>query len=248
MKTLSKFGMAMLAMLALAGCGSNKQTATNAEIERLNQETELIKARQRNEDAKAQAEQAERQRQANAAVGEEIAKKQAARAAQATEMPCQMYDDDEWFYATGMRQVKANSFNTAVTATLRATQQQMRQKLSAQYRAVTRDYFDQMDTEEGSYERSHIEGAGDLIVRAMINDTYEVCRKNTEPDENGNMIMYMTIKASKKKFLDNAVNTLSKDKELEVRFNEKQFRDSAFKVFEESNNKEYNEFKENQQQ
>lgn len=246
MKTMNKFGMAMLAMLALAGCGSSKK-ATNAEIERLNRETELIQARRRNEDAKAQAEQAQKQREANAAVGEEIARKQAARAAEATEMPCQMYDDDEWFYATAMRQVKANSINTAVTATLRAAQQQMRQKLSAQYRAVTRDYFDQMDTEEGSYERSHIESAGDLVVRAMINDTYEVCRKNTEPDENGNMMMYMTIKASKKKFLDNAVNELSKDKELEVRFNEKQFRDSAFKVFEDSNNKEYNEFKENQQ-
>ena len=70
---------------------------------------------------------------------------------------------------------------------------------------------------------------------------------STEPDENGNMMMYMTIKASKKKFLDNAVKELTKDKEMEVRFNEKQFRDSAFKVFVESNNKEYNEFKENQQ-
>ena len=158
-----------------------------------------------------------------------------------------MADDDDWFYATGMRQVKANTINTAATATLRATQQLMRQKLSAIYRSVTRDYFDQMDTEEGSYERSHIESAGDLVVRAMINDTYEVCRKNTSPDENGNMIMYMTIKVSKKKFLENAVKELSKDKELEVRFNEKQFRDSAFKVFEESNEKEYNEFKENQQ-
>ena len=247
MKTSIKFGMAMLAMLALAGCGSNKQAATNAEIERLNQETELIKARQRNEDAKAQAEQAERQRQANAAVGEEIAKKQAAQAADVIDTPCYMADDDDWFYATGMRQVKANTINTAATATLRATQQLMRQKLSAIYRSVTRDYFDQMDTEEGSYERSHIESAGDLVVRAMINDTYEVCRKNTSPDENGNMIMYMTIKVSKKKFLENAVKELSKDKELEVRFNEKQFRDSAFKVFEESNEKEYNEFKENQQ-
>ena len=176
-----------------------------------------------------------------------MARKQAAREAEATEMPCQMYDDDEWFYASAQRQVKANSINTAATATLRAAQQQMRQKLSAQYKAVTRDYFDQMDTEEGSYERSHIESAGDLVVRAMINDTYEVCRKNTAPDENGNMMMYMTIKASKKKFLDNAVNQLSKDKELEVRFNEKQFRDSAFKVFEDSNEKEYNEFKDNRQ-
>lgn len=29
MKTLNKFGMAMLAMLALAGCGSNKQATSN---------------------------------------------------------------------------------------------------------------------------------------------------------------------------------------------------------------------------
>lgn len=246
MKTLAKLGMAMMIALAFVGCKSSQST-TNAEIERLNQETELIKARQRNEDAKAQAEQAQKQREANAAIGEEMARKQAAREAEATEMPCQMYDDDEWFYASAQRQVKANSINTAVTATLRAAQQQMRQKLSAQYKAVTRDYFDQMDTEEGSYERSHIESAGDLVVRAMINDTYEVCRKNTAPDENGNMMMYMTIKASKKKFLDNAVNQLSKDKELEVRFNEQKFRDSAFKVFEDSNEKEYNEFKENRQ-
>lgn len=247
MKTLNKLGMAMLIALAFASCGSSKQT-TNSEIERLNQETELIKARQRNEEAKAQAEQAQRQREADAVIGEEIARKQAARSAGATEMPCYMSDDDDWFYATGMRQVKANTINTAATATLRATQQQMRQKLSAIYRSVTRDYFDQMDTEEGSYERSHIESAGDLVVKSMLNDTYEVCRKNTDPDENGNMIMYMTIKVSKKKFLETAVNDLSKDKELEVRFNEKQFRDSAFKVFEESNDKEYNEFKENQKQ
>lgn len=160
------------------------------------------------------------------------------------DVPCWMADDDEWFYATIQRQTKQSSMNTAPTATLRSAQMLMRQKLSSVYKAVLRDYFDQMDTEEGSYANQHIESAGDLVIKSTINETYEVCRKQTRPDENGNVIMYMTIKVSKKKFAKDLVQKISEDEQLKVRFNEKQFRDSAFKVFEESNKKEFNEFKE----
>lgn len=159
-------------------------------------------------------------------------------------VPCWMADDDEWFYATTQRQFKQSSMNTAPTATLRQTQLMMRQKLQSVYRAVLRDYFDQMDIEEGSYANQHIESAGDMVIKATINETYEVCRKQTKPDENGNVVMYMTIKVSKKKFAKDLVQKISDDEQLKVRFNEQQFRESAFKVFEESNNKEFNEFKE----
>ena len=162
------------------------------------------------------------------------------------EMPCQMYDDDEWFFATGVRQFKMSSINTAPTALLRSTQLQMRQKLSGVYNAVLRDYFDQMSTDEGGYANEHIESAGDLVIRTTINDTYEVCRKQTAPDANNNATMYMAIKVSKKKFVEDVVKEIGKDKQMEVRFNEKQFRDSAFKVFEDSNKEEFNKFKENQ--
>ncbi len=160
------------------------------------------------------------------------------------EVPCWMADDDEWFYATIQRQFKQSSMNTAPTATLRSAQMLMRQKLSSVYRAVLRDYFDQMDTEEGSYANQHLESAGDLVIKTTVNETYEVCRKQTRPDDNGNVIMYMTIKVSKKKFAKDLVKKISEDEQLKVRFNEKKFRESAFKVFEESNNKEFNEFKE----
>ena len=160
------------------------------------------------------------------------------------DVPCWMADDDEWFYATIQRQFKQSSMNTAPTATLRSAQMLMRQKLSSVYRAVLRDYFDQMDIEEGSYANQHIESAGDMVIKATINETYEVCRKQTKPDENGNIIMYMTVKVSKKKFVKDVVQKISDDEQLRVRFNEQKFRDSAFKVFEESNNKEFNEFKE----
>ncbi|MDR1022364.1 MAG: hypothetical protein LBL94_03700 [Prevotellaceae bacterium] len=165
----------------------------------------------------------------------------------ATEMPCQQFDDDEWFYATGTRQFKAGNINTAPTALLRSTQLQMRQKLAGVYKAVTRDYFDQMSTDEGSYANEHIESAGDLVVRAKVNETYEVCRRQSAPDANNNITMYMAIKVSKKQFVDDVVKEISKDKQMEIRFNEKQFRDSAFKVFEDSNKEEFNKFKESQQ-
>lgn len=160
------------------------------------------------------------------------------------QMPCQMYDNDEWFYATGVRQFPISNINNAPTATLRATQQLMRQKLSSLYRSVLRDYFDQMDVDAMSSTASHIESAGDIVIKATINETYEVCRENTDPDGAGKVYMYMTIKVSKKKFVEDLVNEITKDTEMRVRFNEQKFREDAFKVFEKSNEEEYNDFKE----
>ena len=159
------------------------------------------------------------------------------------EVPCYMTDDDDWFYATIQRTCKQSSMNTAPTATLRSAQMLMRQKLAGIYKAVLRDYFDQMDTDNGNYANQHLESAGDLVIKAAINHTYEVCRKQTRPDDKGNVTMFMTIKVSKKNFTDDLVKKITDEEEMKVRFNEKKFRDSAFKVFEDSNNKEYNDFK-----
>ena len=54
----------------------------------------------------------------------------------------------------------------------------------------------------------------------------------------------MSIRISKKEIIDEVAETISEDRELKTRFNEKQFRDSAFKVFEEDNAQKYDEFKE----
>lgn len=167
----------------------------------------------------------------------------------AVEIPCQMYDDDEWFYATAERRFNyKSSVNTAATALLRSTQFQMRQKLQSVYRAVLRDYFDQMNTDNGSYANEHLESAGDLVIQATINETYEICRNQGAVGDDGLVSLYMAVKVNKKKFINDLVQQISKDKELEVRFNEKQFRDSAFKVFKQSNEKEFNNFKEDNNQ
>lgn len=217
-----------------------KQQREEAELRHQIRMDSLRNAQREKDEAKAR-EQLRREAAAREAAEEkEISKMEAT-----TQLPCEAYDDDEWFYAFGSRIMKQP--NTTASALLRSLQRQMRDKLSGAYKSVTRDYFDQMDTEESSYEREHIESAGEMVINQLVNETREVCRNRSRyPDADGKYTMYMAIKVSKKEIVEKVIDTISEDQQLKVRFNEKQFRDSAFKVFEDESKKEYNEFTEKQ--
>ena len=195
---------------------------------------------------KAKEDAAAREQAAREAAAREAAEeKQISKNEATSKLPCELYDDDEWFTAFGSRLMKQP--NTAASALLRSLQRQMRDKLSGAYKQVTRDYFDQMDTEEGSYEREHIESAGQMVINQLVNETREFCRERSKyPNAEGIYTMYMSMRVSKKEVVEKVINTISEDQQLKVRFNEKQFRESAFKVFEEDNKKEYNDFKDQQ--
>lgn len=223
-----------------------RQKKEEAELRHQIEMQNLKNEQQAKEDAAAQAKiDAEKARQEQAkrdAENEQIRKMN-----MVAEMPCQTYDDAEWFYATGVKRFKANQLNLTPTTLLRSTRQQLLQKLQGKYQQVIDDYFDQMETEDGEYARQHIESAGRQVIQQLVNETYEVCRKQTQlADAEGYYTMYMAIKVSKKEIIEKTINTLSEEQELKTRFNEKQFRDSAFKVFEENNDKAYNEYKQQQ--
>ena len=171
----------------------------------------MDKAQQAQEEA-AKREQAAKEAAAKAAAEAE----QHAKMTAVAEMPCQAYDDDEWFYATGAKQFEMKKISQTPAVLLRSTQRQLKDKLKNAYKQVNQDYFDQ-----------------------MVNETREYCRKQTAyPDAQGLYTMYMSIRVSKKEIVEKVVNKLSKEEELNVRFNENKFRESAFKVFEEKNEKE----------
>lgn len=164
------------------------------------------------------------------------------------QVPCWHADDDEYYYASASRRRGYNQQNTLATATSRAANQQMQQKIMSALKQVTRDYFDQMDINEKSDEASHIESAAERIVDTYLNDVMEYCREQTRPDGEGMVIMYIGIKVSKKGLVDALSNGLSKDEKLGVRFNEHQFREDAWKVFKEDRKESYDDFqKENNQ-
>ena len=245
----------VVAMPANAQSRKDKKEAKKAnwEMQQQQQREEAELRHQMKMDSIKNAQKEKDEAKAKAAAAEAAAAKAAAEEAQHAKqtmvgtMPCQHYDDADWFYATGVRRFDLKKINTTPAALLRSTQRQLLDKLQGKYKQVTQNYFDQMDTEDGDYAREHIESAGMMVIQQMVNETYEVCRQQTQyPDAEGKYTMYMAIKVSKKELLEKVVTEISKDQELQVRFNEKQFRDSAFKVFEEKNEKEYNEFKEQQ--
>ena len=116
----------------------------------------------------------------------------------------------------------------------RGVKEQLKDKLAGRVQAMTNTYIDQMDTENGSYEREHIEGASQMIVDQIINETREYCRKERPSIyEKGKIILYMSIRVKKQEIVERIVEGIKNDTESKVRFNEQKFRDAAFKVFEE---------------
>lgn len=151
----------------------------------------------------------------------------------ASELPCTIYDDDYWYTAVNEK-IGVEGDPQLANSLLRTCQEQLKEKLSGRVQAITTTYVDQMDTENGSYEREHIEGASQMIIDKVINETREYCRKR-RPSlyEKGKIIMYMSIRVNKQELVQDIVKEMKNNVDAKVRFNEQKFREAAFKVFEE---------------
>lgn len=151
------------------------------------------------------------------------------------ENPCAIYDNDEWYTAFGQKEGRRGDSQLA-NSLLRTLQAQIHDKLAGKIQAITTEYFDQMDTEDGSYAREHIEGASQKTVDQFLAETQEYKRVETMPDEMpGNIILYMSIRVRKQDLAAQMAKGVAKEmaqsKESQVRINEAKFRESALKVF-----------------
>ncbi len=223
-----------------------QKAAWEAEQKRKAEEEQLLhelkmdsirNAKQAQEEAAAKAER----EKAEAAARAEKEKQEQARYT-TYQVPCWQADDEDYYYASASRRRGYNQQNTLATATLRAANQQMQQKIMSAFKQVTRDYFDQMDINEKSDEAMHIESAGERVINTYLNDVMEYCREQTRPDDEGMIIMYIGIKVSKKGLVDALSRGLSQDQQLRLRFNEQKFREDAWKVFEKDQREAYDDF------
>ncbi len=162
-----------------------------------------------------------------------------------TIQPCFRYDDDEYFAGSGFTRVKVGGddvgerdFTLVINKLLNSVRQQVKQKIGGQYKAVVRDYFDQMDYGDKSSAASHIESAGEEVIDRILGDTEEDCRTFGEIDDAGYQNIYIGILVKKTDLVDALIEGIENDKEVpsdirqQVRQNEKAFRESAFKIFE----------------
>lgn len=160
-----------------------------------------------------------------------------------TIQPCMRYDDDEYFAGSGFTRVKAGGdgerdFTLVINKLLNSVRQQVKQKIGGKYKAVVRDYFDQMDYGDKSSAASHIESAGEEVIDRILGDTEEDCRTFGEIDDAGFQNIYIGILVKKSDLVNSLIEGLENDNDVpsdirqQVRQNEKAFRDSAFKIFE----------------
>lgn len=160
-----------------------------------------------------------------------------------TIQPCQRYDDNEYYAASGFIRIKAGGtgekdFTLLFNKELNSLRQQVKSKIGGRYKAVVRDYFDQMDIDANSTEASHIESAGEQIIDQILNDTEEDCREFGPVDDGGYQNVYIGILVRKDQLVEEIIDGLEKDSSIpanereQLRKNENAFRESAFKVFE----------------
>ena len=167
-----------------------------------------------------------------------------------TIQPCMRYDDDDYFAGSGYTRVLAGGenvgerdFTLVINKLLNSVRQQVKQKIGGKYKAVVRDYFDQMDYGDKTSAASHIESAGEEVIDRILGDTEEDCRTFGEIDDGGYQNIYIGILVKKTDLVDALLDGIEESNEVpsdikkQVRQNEKAFRDSAFKIFEQGSEK-----------
>jgi major membrane immunogen (membrane-anchored lipoprotein) len=158
-----------------------------------------------------------------------------------SEAPCTEHDTDEEFAATGIASGSKNRMDVLQTTALTNAQSIVRQKMQHAYKGVIDDYSSYMGNNSGSDAKAKVERAGTQLMEMILNDTKATCGpKFSNIDDKGDVTCFIGIRVNKKKIVEAVTNHLSKDDDLQIRFEEQEFR----KRMEES----FKKFKEDQQQ
>ncbi|WP_163214167.1 hypothetical protein [Bacteroides sp. 519] len=146
-------------------------------------------------------------------------------------VPCPMYDDDEWFGATGIARGSYERMDVLQEMALTNAQNLCRQKMKHAYKGMVSDYAKYIGNNQGSNARTNIERAGDQVIDAIVNDTQSKCTEFSAVDDKGYVACYVGIKISKKEIADKIVDQISRDEEMGIGFEEDQYRKSMDKTF-----------------
>lgn len=152
------------------------------------------------------------------------------------EAPCQEYDTEEYFTATGMASGPQTRMDGLNALALANAQNIVRQKMQHAYKGAIDDYSNAIGTNAGTDMQTKLERGGTQVIDQIINDTQENCVKYSAVDSRGNIRCYVGIRISKEEVATAIADYVSDDEELKVRFNEFDFRkrmEENFKKFKE---------------
>ena len=150
------------------------------------------------------------------------------------ELPCvdASMDDDEYFRALGTSH--AINMQSARENALSSAQQMIRLRLGGFVQGFVSGYGGTTAGQTATDKvQRHLQNQMDVLVEKMINDAQKVCEELYQDGTDGNYNAFIAIQIPKGKLVDEMADILSKDEELEIEFNEAQFREYARKRMEE---------------
>jgi hypothetical protein len=151
--------------------------------------------------------------------------------------PCEIYDTDEEFTATGIYRGSSNQKGEVQNYALQNAQQRVRMKIQHAYKGMVSNFSQSIGNNQGNDIEAKVSMAGDQIIDAFINNTRESCLRWGEVGDDGHIECYVAIKISKAKLADaisKAVdNKLTDDEKMKISFDEKVYREQMEKRFQE---------------
>jgi hypothetical protein len=146
---------------------------------------------------------------------------------QAREAPCTVYDDDEYFAATGIASGPATQKGNLQRTALSNGQSLIRQKMQHAYEGVVKDFFENIGANKGTDVENQVIGGGTQIIMGIVNNTSHSCLMWSNVDDRGNIECYIGIKISKSKVANAIADNLSKSEKQEIRQHAEDFRKQA---------------------
>lgn len=152
------------------------------------------------------------------------------------EAPCQMYDDDDYFAATGIYKGSMEQKGELQKFALVNAQTICRMKVKHTYRGMVSDFAQSHGNNRGNDIETKISQAGDQIIDAVINDTQAKCVKYSGVGADGRMEAYVGIKINKRelagKVADAVKDALTDEEKTKIDFHEDEYRKQMEERFE----------------
>lgn len=152
------------------------------------------------------------------------------------EAPCQVYDDDDYFAATGIYRGSMNQKGELQKFALVNAQTICRMKVKHAYRGMVSDFSQSHGNNRGNDIETKITQAGDQIIDTVINDTQAKCVKYSGVGADGMIETYVAIKIPKKelagKMADEVKNVLTDEEKTKIDFHEDEYRKQMEERFE----------------
>ena len=133
------------------------------------------------------------------------------------ELPCAVYDDEEYFAATGIAYGLATKKAELQHQALINAQNRVYLKLEHAVTGELRSYYESIGTDVGTDFDTYADSPVKRAIMGVVNATSESCTAFSGVDEKGNIEYYVAIKISKKKVAEAVSDALSQSEKESIR-------------------------------